>query len=762
MPRSQAPPLLSILGTVPCNKFFVIIQRKNKLGIPRLSRAVDRHLWHWRGPWLLAPMVAATVWGLRCLGALQGLEWAAYDLGMQWRQAEGIDRRIVIVEVTEKDLQQTQQWPLSGKVLADLLNRIKRGQPAAIGLDIYRDFPVEPGHKALTDVFKTTPNLIGIQKLIANEGGSGISPPAELAERDQVGSNDLLLDADGRLRRALLFQPVGGIEQESFSLRLADLYLAQQGIEPDLEAPVLTWQGKSFPPFEQNDGGYVRANASAHQILLNYRSGAVPFEKVSMGAVMAGQVPSDRFQNRVVMIGTTAASLKDRFLTPLSQNQRKFSILMPGIEVHAHGVSQILATVLDGRSLLRVWPEPAEFAWVVLWSSLGAGLTWGWRRGRVGWLGRGLLGVGLGFGMLGVGLAALSWGWWVPVVPGLVAYGGASMAVTAYMAKNAAGIRRIFGRYLSDAVVTQLLESPEGLKLGGERRFVTVLMSDLRGFTAASAQCPPEMVLAFLNEYLAVMTEVIAYYEGTIDEFLGDSILVIFGAPTRHVDDSDRAVACALAMQRAMNQVYQRTAHLHLPPIEMGIGIHSGESVVGNIGSTKRAKYGLVGSAINLTSRIESYSVGGEVLISEATRDAVSVMLQLRHHVQLQAKGFAEAIEVYSVEGMGAPYDLSLPKEDEAMQVLPEVIPVVISILAGKHSEGAGGLGVLMEISERQAVVQSPMDLARFSNITLSIEGLDLIYGKVIDRSTQRDCYLVRFTFLPDGALLWLRRLDLF
>jgi adenylate cyclase len=279
----------------------------------------------------------------------------------------------------------------------------------------------------------------------------------------------------------------------------------------------------------------------------------------------------------------------------------------------------------------------------------------------------------------------------------------------------------------------------------------------LRGFTAASAQRPPEMVLAFLNEYLAVMTTVIERYEGTIDEFLGDSILVIFGAPTQRGDDPTRAVACALAMQRAMNQVYARTQHLDLPAIEMGIGVHTGESVVGNIGSAKRAKYGLVGSAINLTSRIESYSVGGQVLISEATRDAVKPALQLRHHVQLQAKGFAEAIEVYNVEGMGAPYDLLLPEEDGEMVVLAEGIPVAIGLLSGKYSDGTIVQGVLIQLSQRQAVVESPMGLERFGNVTIAIEGMDLIYGKVIDRCRERNYYLVRFTFLPDGVLGWLR-----
>jgi adenylate cyclase len=190
-------------------------------------------------------------------------------------------------------------------------------------------------------------------------------------------------------------------------------------------------------------------------------------------------------------------------------------------------------------------------------------------------------------------------------------------------------IRKTFGRYLTDDVVKSLLESPEGLKLGGERRKITLVMTDLRGFTSMAGRLAPEQVVTMLNRYLGTMVEVIQTYQGTIDEFIGDAIFVLFGAPIQRDDDAERAVACAMAMQLAMEKVNAQNRADDLPEVEMGIGLHTGEVVVGNIGSDRRAKYGVVGSHVNLTARIESYTVGGQVLISETTRQEIGPLVKV-------------------------------------------------------------------------------------------------------------------------------------
>jgi len=210
-------------------------------------------------------------------------------------------------------------------------------------------------------------------------------------------------------------------------------------------------------------------------------------------------------------------------------------------------------------------------------------------------------------------------------------------------------IRRTFGRYTSDELVEQLLETPEGLKLGGESRRVTILMSDLRGFTPLAERLSPEQIVTLLNTYLGAMAEVIMQYEGLIDEFIGDAILAIFGAPFQREDDANRAVSCAIAMQSAMGSVNEQNRRAGLPEIAMGIAINTGEVVVGNIGSIKRAKYGVIGSQVNLTSRIESFTAGGQILISESTREAVGDAFKIDCQMSVEAKGVEKPIRIYEV-----------------------------------------------------------------------------------------------------------------
>jgi class 3 adenylate cyclase len=223
-------------------------------------------------------------------------------------------------------------------------------------------------------------------------------------------------------------------------------------------------------------------------------------------------------------------------------------------------------------------------------------------------------------------------------------------------------IRRTFGRYLSDDIVTAILESPEGLELGGQKRTITIVMTDLRGFTAMSERLRAEEVVAMLNEYFGDMTEIVVKWGGTIDEFIGDAILVMFGAPLQGNDDAQRAVACALEMQLAMDKVNARNKEKDYPELAMGIGINTGGVVVGNVGSLKRTKYGIVGQQVNLAARIESYTGGGQTLISTSTKDACGDLLDLGGHMEVHPKGVAEPITIYEVRGIGGSYNVHLPE----------------------------------------------------------------------------------------------------
>lgn len=218
--------------------------------------------------------------------------------------------------------------------------------------------------------------------------------------------------------------------------------------------------------------------------------------------------------------------------------------------------------------------------------------------------------------------------------------------------RNQRFIRKVFGRYLSEEIVTNLLESPEGLDLGGVSRKVTVMMADITGFTTIAERLPPERVVRLLNNYLGTMSEIIIKYNGTVDEFIGDAILAIFGAPISRVDDSDRAVRCALEMQAAMADINQRNRRENLPEIEMGVSINTGLVVAGNIGSEKRAKYGVVGHTVNQTARIEEQCGPGKILISEGTLKDCKALLSIGNSKTIKAKGILKAIKIFELTGI--------------------------------------------------------------------------------------------------------------
>jgi class 3 adenylate cyclase/CheY-like chemotaxis protein len=286
-------------------------------------------------------------------------------------------------------------------------------------------------------------------------------------------------------------------------------------------------------------------------------------------------------------------------------------------------------------------------------------------------------------------------------------------------------IEETFGRYLSNEVVSQLLSSPDGLKLGGEKRKVTMLMADLRGFSAIAERLSPEQVVRVVNNFLGTMTEVVLSQDGTIDEFIGDSILSFFGAPVEREDDARRAVECALRMQRAMAQVNRANLEDRLPAVEMGMAIHSGEVVVGNIGCFKRAKYGAVGTQINLLGRIEGCTVGGQILVSEATLLESGPGTLLGDSMMVRAKGFPEPVRVFEVVGLSGRPELSLERPEEACVPLKHPIPVLLTLLEGKQVGPVRQGAEITALSQRSAELRTAVPLEVLSNVKLNVLGAD-------------------------------------
>lgn len=317
-------------------------------------------------------------------------------------------------------------------------------------------------------------------------------------------------------------------------------------------------------------------------------------------------------------------------------------------------------------------------------------------------------------------------------------------------------LKDMFGRYLSEEVTNTLLENPDMVKLGGEKRTVTIMMSDLRGFTALADRLEPEQVVQILNAYFEVMVDVLLKYNATINEIIGDALLVIFGAPQAMPDRAERAIACAIEMQNAMTRVNEQNRSQGLSEIEMGIGLNDVEVIVGNIGSSKRSKYGVVGSGVNMTSRIESYSVGGQILISDSVIKATENILRIDAQREVTPKGSESPIRIYAVGGISGSHNLVLEKKDTALKELIQDVPLKYSVVGGKNVDNVQQSCRMHCLSRKSVEATFEEELDLLTNIKMNLvdvpEELALkdIYGKVMEAVNDESFrYLVRFTSTP-------------
>jgi class 3 adenylate cyclase len=320
----------------------------------------------------------------------------------------------------------------------------------------------------------------------------------------------------------------------------------------------------------------------------------------------------------------------------------------------------------------------------------------------------------------------------------------------------AALLQAMFGRYLAPEVMRSMIEDPAALELGGQKRRVTLLMSDLRGFTALAERLAPEQVVRLLNTYLEVMVEVITKYHGTVNEIIGDALLVLFGAPQDMPDRAERAVACAIEMQNAMAEVNARNRAAGLPELQMGIGLNDAEVVVGNIGTERRSKYAAVGSGVNLASRIESYSVGGEVLVSDSVRAALGDALRIDGQREVRPKGAEAPLRICQVGGIGGSYNVALELADSGWITPPVHVPLRYSVLSDKAADAERQPAALVRLARNSAEIVAAGELAAMADLRMNLAaaegplaGRDF-YGKVVRAaSTAGERAVVRFTSVP-------------
>lgn len=638
----------------------------------KMGKPLRERLTEWQGVAVGGSAAAVAVVLLRVLGLLQPWEWAAYDRLFILRPTPKPDDRITLVGLTEADIERY-GYPLSDATLAELLETLQSYEPRAIGLDFYRNVPVEPGHDRLVEVFESSDNLFGIQKEVPDRQGGAIGPPPVLAEKGQVGVNDVVVDTDGRLRRGVLFLTTEeGASLPSLGLVLAWTYLdAEPDFDPEAQThPEFLQLGPTvFYPFEANDGGYVRADAGGYQILLNYRGAPGHFPIVSVTDVLTGRVEADLLRDRVVAVGPLAPSLNDFFYTPYSQSLWGGFLRSPermsGVEFQANLASQIIRAALDGRPTIRVWHPVAEWLWILGWTYLGAAVSWHFRQRRGLTL---LVSLGALVGLWAIAYLAFLGGWWIPLAPPLLGMVGSAIALTAYIAHTERQDRQLmmhlFGRHVTSSVAEEIWRQRHQIlkegRLVGRKTTATVLFTDIKNFSTLAEQIDAEPLMRWLNEYMEGMAEVVLKHEGSIDKFIGDSVMAVFGVPLLRETEAEiaadavAAVRCAVEMGQKLETLNDRWQANGQPIIAMRVGISTGSLVVGSLGSSQREDYTIVGDSVNIAARLESFNKdidGGicRILISEATYQYVRGQFSIELLGSAFLKGRQKPVNIYQV-----------------------------------------------------------------------------------------------------------------
>ena len=316
---------------------------------------------------LVAFAASALSIGATYLKAFQLFEWLTFDTWVRLRPLEAKDERIVVVTISESDISELGQWPISDRTLSQLITKINQQQPRAIGLDIYRDLPIKPGTEELETVLRSTPNLIGVEKAV----GQQVKTSPILEEQEQTALADVVKDTDGKIRRGLLSIELNDGQVElGLATILALMYLELEGIQPELEEDtgIISIGQTELVPFKSNDGGYVGADEGGIQILMNYRGKQDSFSQISIIDVLNDRVAEDLFRDRIVLIGAVAVSLNDFLATPYSINRANQVEDLPGVFIHANLTSQIVSGALDGRSSINSITEFGEWIWIFAWS----------------------------------------------------------------------------------------------------------------------------------------------------------------------------------------------------------------------------------------------------------------------------------------------------------------------------------------------------------------------------------------------------------
>ncbi|OSM02015.1 CHASE2 domain-containing protein [Magnetofaba australis] len=620
-------------------------------------------------------IMTAAVWVLAAplflFGWSQNLELILYDrlLKLRAAQAGEADDRIVLIGAVEKDINRF-NWPLPDGVLAQAIERIEAAEPAVVGIDLYREQPRPPGHEELVAALTKYPNIYGVKR-VADAKGQLVGGAPILEKAHRVGFADMTIDDDGVARRGLLFMSDGKTHSAALALKMAMHYLRAHKIRPTKSEQNSHWMKlgeTTIAPLQSNDGGYLGMDSRGYQYLVDYQD--TPKGFFTLSAVVDGEVPPSLLKDRIVLIGAAADSVKDQFITPF-----RFDADEPyryGFMIHAQAINQLLRMAQEGTGIVRPVHQWREWVWIGVWALLGA---------LIGGVKRSVAQVAL----LG-GLAALipvsvsavlilpgAGGYWLPSAMAtlmfLLAGGGVLGVNSALERQQRAALFSLVNRLVSPQVAEEVWSQRDAILEGGRlqprKQVATVLFTDLESFTSTSEDMDPSTLMDWLNQYMQAMAQQVLDHGGVVDKYIGDAIMAVFGAPlaseTEEAINSDarNAVQCALAMRRVLSEQLQpQWRESGLPPLNMRVGIHTGELVTGSLGHSQRMDYTVIGDTVNVASRLEHLKIdlaldGPErvcrILISEETKRRLAEDVRVQTLDEIPLKGKRHLLTVYRV-----------------------------------------------------------------------------------------------------------------
>jgi adenylate cyclase len=634
-------------------------------------------------PGLLRPARAALLIGLAVFvlggifwrtGLLQEPELWFYDHFVQWRSnPNATDSRIMLVELTERDINQL-DYPLRDTVLAEVLQKIESGTPNVVGVDLYRDLPEPRDHSGIAILNQTLqkyPNIVCIfLTTFLKEHPFLVPPPPGLkGDSSRFGFNNFI---DGKiLRRAVVLWPndknYQGDIYFSFAVQLAQNYLASKNIDIAQVGAAFRFGKTIIPVLDNSDGGYVNDAVFGYAFLQDFR-GPEKFDTLSVADVLALKDPSV-FKDRIVLLGISAGSNNDTFITPVSgKNPDGSAARIPGVLIHAQIVNQLLRIAINGDKPTTSLSQIFGWLFLAYWSVVGVVVGLYTKSHHVFAL---MIALCLGAIVLTGWLFFLQ-GYWILVFAPIIVFGATAGLVKGYAATHEEEQRKmlmkLFSQRVNPAVAEEIWNNRDTFLEGGrpatQKLIVTALFTDLKNYSTISEGMTPAELIAWVNDCQAALSKHVQQNGGMVLCFMGDGMMAVFGAPLPRETEDEMAADAAKAVRSALgmgDEIRRMNAEWKAqgkPLAGLRIGIFTGEAVAGDLGTHDYLEYSVIGDTINTASRLESVDKEGtltkanaevRILIGARTYRYISNQFPSKHVGYLNLKGKTETTEIYKV-----------------------------------------------------------------------------------------------------------------